>query len=158
LKPDYGARHSLGNPIQLYPLYENGFRAYRNQSIADNHAESSQLYAEFAQVAEKNKYAWNYPAKAETKESIGTVSKRNRMICFPCKLSSSVLRELQDADGTTDPLLMNAFNTVNLSAACILTSTEHAKELGVPRSKWIYPLGGAGTEESNDSTLMRRRK
>ncbi|SMY28528.1 unnamed protein product [Zymoseptoria tritici ST99CH_1A5] len=135
LQENYGARHSLGNPIQLYPLYENSFRAYRNQSILDNHDESSQLYAEFAAVAEKNEYAWNYPAKGETKESIGTVSKRNRMICFPY------------------PLLMNAFNTVNLSAACILTSTEHAAELGIPRNKWIYPLGGAGTEESADIWL-----
>lgn len=45
---------------------------------------------------------------------------------------------------------MNTFNTVNLSAACILTSTEYARELGVPEEKWIYPLGGAGTRESND--------
>lgn len=50
----------------------------------------------------------------------------------------------------TDPLLMNAFNTVNLAAACIVTSTEYARELGIPRSKWIYPLGGAGTQDSTD--------
>ena len=45
---------------------------------------------------------------------------------------------------------MNAFNTVNLAAACILTSTEHARELGVPSDRWIYALGGAGTRDSND--------
>lgn len=50
----------------------------------------------------------------------------------------------------SDPLLMNAFNTVNLSAACIVTSTEHARELGIPTDKWIYPLGGAGTSDSYD--------
>lgn len=81
----YGARHGIGNPIQLYPLYENAVRAHRNQSIKDNHTESAQLYADFAKVAEKNSYAWSYPAAAETAESIGTVSKRNRMICFPCE-------------------------------------------------------------------------
>jgi hypothetical protein len=43
---------------------------------------------------------------------------------------------------------MNAFNNVNLSATCILTSTEYAKELGIPESKWIYPLGGAGSDDS----------
>ena len=48
-----------------------------------------------------------------------------------------------------DPLLMNAFNGVNLAAASILTSTEYAEELGIPESKWIYPLGGAGTQDSN---------
>lgn len=50
----------------------------------------------------------------------------------------------------TDPLLMNAFNTVNLAAACILTSTTFAEELGIPKEKWIYVLGGAGTQDQND--------
>ena len=45
---------------------------------------------------------------------------------------------------------MNAFNTINLAGAVILTSTEHARELGIPESKWIYALGGAGTRDSND--------
>lgn len=45
---------------------------------------------------------------------------------------------------------MNAFNGVNLSAACILTSTEHAEKLGIPKDKWVYILGGAGTHEKDD--------
>lgn len=49
-----------------------------------------------------------------------------------------------------DPLLMNAFNTVNLAAACILTSVEQAEKLGIPREKWTYVLGGAGTRESSN--------
>ena len=47
-------------------------------------------------------------------------------------------------------MLMNAFNTVNLAAACILTNTEVAKRLGIPESRWVYPLGGAGTADSTD--------
>lgn len=50
----------------------------------------------------------------------------------------------------TDPLLMNAFNTVNLAAACILTTTKFAREIGVPEAKWIYARGGAGTKDSVD--------
>jgi hypothetical protein len=46
-----------------------------------------------------------------------------------------------------DPLLMNAFNTVNLSSACIVTTTEFARQLQIPEDKWIYPLGGAGFKE-----------
>jgi hypothetical protein len=53
-----------------------------------------------------------------------------------------------DVGVITDPLLMNAFNNVNLAAAVLLTSTEFARELGIPESKWIYPLGGAGTRDS----------
>ena len=81
---DLGAQHSLGLPIHIYPLYENGFRAHRGQSIQDNNLESAQLYAEFAKVAASNPYAWRYKEPAATKEAIQTVKKENRMICFPC--------------------------------------------------------------------------
>lgn len=57
------------------------------------------------------------------------------MICFPY------------------PLLMNAFNTVNLAAAVILTSTTIATQLNIPKHKWIYPLSGAGTQDSSDFWL-----
>ena len=53
----------------------------------------------------------------------------------------------------SDPLLMNAFNNINLAAACILTSTQYARELGVPEDKWIYPLGGAGTRDSDNCKI-----
>ena len=44
---------------------------------------------------------------------------------------------------------MNAFNNVNLAASCILTSVEYARHLGSPESRWIYPLGGAGTQDAD---------
>ncbi|KAJ9499182.1 hypothetical protein H2202_005339 [Exophiala xenobiotica] len=128
-----GQVQGITDPIQIYPLYENGFRAHRGQAPSDNHQESAQLYADFAKVAEKQLYAWNYGKPAKTKEEIATVTKRNRMICLPY------------------PLLMNAFNTVNLAAACILTSTTYAEQLGIPQTKWIYALGGAGTQDADNS-------
>ncbi|KAL6159911.1 hypothetical protein ACJBU6_02322 [Exserohilum turcicum] len=126
-----GAIHGIGAPIHVYPLYENGFRAHRGQTPKANHEESARLYAEFARVAEKNEVAWNY-GKTTSEEEIATVGGKNRMICSPY------------------PLLMNAFNTVNLAAAMLITSTSHAERLGVPRSKWIYPLGGAGTADADE--------
>jgi hypothetical protein len=48
---------------------------------------------------------------------------------------------------------MNAFNTVNLASAIILTSTSTARALNIPSSKWIYPLGGAGTQDSSEFWL-----
>jgi hypothetical protein len=56
-------------------------------------------------------------------------------------------------DSEADPLLMNAFNTVNIAGACILTSTDHARQAGIPESKWIYPLGAAGTKDSDACKL-----
>ncbi|EGX48204.1 hypothetical protein AOL_s00081g67 [Orbilia oligospora ATCC 24927] len=129
LGSDLGGLHDIGAPIHIYPLYENGYRAHRKQSISDNHKESSKIYAELAKIAEKNPYAWNF-GKRVSEETIGTVGGKNRMICFPY------------------PLLMNAFNSVNLAGAVILTSTQLAEELGIPKSKWIYALGGAGTQDS----------
>jgi acetyl-CoA acetyltransferase len=42
---------------------------------------------------------------------------------------------------------MNAFNTVNLASAVILTSTRIATTLSIPPARWIYPLAGAGTSD-----------
>jgi hypothetical protein len=81
---DLGSRHFLGAPIQVYPLYEAAFRAHNKQTLSENHKESAELYAEFAQIAAKLPFSWSYDQKPETAESIGTVTKRNRMICSPC--------------------------------------------------------------------------
>lgn len=82
-----GATHAIGLPIHVYALYENSFRAHHGQSIEQNNEESAQLYAEFAKVAEQNEYAWNYGQEPPTSEMIATVTKKNRMICFPCTSS-----------------------------------------------------------------------
>ncbi|EXV01862.1 acetyl-CoA acetyltransferase [Metarhizium robertsii] len=132
LKESSGTLHSMGLPIHVYPLYENGRRAHRGLSAAESAVESAKMYAEFDRIGSENVYSWNYQQPPKTAEQIGLVSKKNRMICDPY------------------PLLMNAFNGVNLSAACILTSTEHAKKLGIPQDRWIYVLGGAGTHEKDN--------
>ncbi|EAT88063.1 hypothetical protein HBI56_095060 [Parastagonospora nodorum] len=129
-----GAIHQIGAPIHVYPLYENAFRAHHGQSLKANHQESAKLYADFSKVAEKNEYAWNH-GKSIGEEVIGKVGPKNRMICYPY------------------PLLMNAFNNVNLASAIIMTSTAVAKALNIPSSKWIYPLGGAGTQDSSEFWL-----
>lgn len=128
---DLGAIHKIGAPIHVYPLYENAFRAHRGQSLQANNEESAELYAEFSKVASTHDYAWNQ-GKHHDAKTIGTVNAKNRMICSPY------------------PLLMNAFNTVNLASAVILTSTSTAKALSIPEAHWIYPLGGAGTSDSSE--------
>jgi hypothetical protein len=45
---------------------------------------------------------------------------------------------------------MNAFNTVNMAAACIVTSTQIARALGIPEEAWIYPVGGAGRDDNEE--------
>ncbi|GAO15400.1 hypothetical protein UVI_02010620 [Ustilaginoidea virens] len=122
----------MGLPIHVYPLYENGRRAHRGQSARENTAESAGMYAAFDKIASENPCSWNYQQPPKTAELIATRSRENRMICDPY------------------PLLMNAFNGVNLSAACVLTSAENARRLGIPPSKWVYVLGGAGTRDKDN--------
>jgi hypothetical protein len=43
LYADLGSKHHIANPIHIYPLYENGFRAFRQQSVVDNHKESAKV-------------------------------------------------------------------------------------------------------------------
>ena len=52
---------------------------------------------------------------------------------------------------TIDPLLMNAFNGVNLGGAVVITTATKAKALGIPESKWVYIYGAAGTQDSGNS-------
>ncbi|KAJ5444418.1 uncharacterized protein N7458_008290 [Penicillium daleae] len=128
-KTNLATKYGLGLPIQVYPMYEAALRAHRGQSLAENHRESSELYAEYSRVAAKNPIAWTHGKEPDTAETIGKITKRNRMICLPY------------------PLVMNAFNTVNMSAACIITSLGHARQLRIPESQLIFPLGGAGTHD-----------
>ncbi|GAB7354601.1 hypothetical protein MBLNU459_g5041t1 [Dothideomycetes sp. NU459] len=132
LAPGLSRDHAVGLPTQVYAMYENARRAQKQQSLRDNHNESASLYASFAQIAASNPVAWNYGKPAQTEHAISSISPKNRMINFPY------------------PLLMNAFNNVNLAGACILTSTQYAREIKVPESKWVYPIGGAGTSESSE--------
>lgn len=82
---DIGSTHMIGAPIQVYPLYENGFRARRAQSFIENNKESAALYAGFSRVASKHPFAWTYGKPPLAEQEIGTVSKANRMICHPCE-------------------------------------------------------------------------
>lgn len=83
--------HSIGAPIHVYPLYENAFRAHRQQNLRENNDESAALYAEFAKVAAQNQYSWNYGKSPASKDEIGSVSKKNRMICTPCEYLALVV-------------------------------------------------------------------
>ncbi|KAJ1544356.1 hypothetical protein HK405_008710 [Cladochytrium tenue] len=128
-------RHGMGLPVHVYPLYENGLRARLGQTYEQNSRDSAEMYAAFDAVACRHEYSWRAGEQPRSAQEIGTVTARNRIICSPY------------------PLLMNAFNTVNLAAACVLTSVEHARELGIPEDKWVYVLGGAGTSDGSEFWL-----
>jgi acetyl-CoA C-acetyltransferase len=117
----------IGQPIQLYPIFENALRHHRGESIAAHLARISELWAGFSRVAADNPHAWIHEAKSA--EEIRTVTPANRPVSFPY------------------PKLMNSNNNVDQGAALILCSESKAKALGIPRDKWIYPWVGTDAHD-----------
>lgn len=76
----------MGLPIHVYPMYENARRALKKQTARQNTEESAIMYSKFDAISSKNEYSWNFGEAVKSPEQIGTVSKRNRMICDPCTL------------------------------------------------------------------------
>lgn len=120
---DMEDRHRMAGAIFAYPMIENAIRGNRGRTIAEHNMAMGRLFAGFAAVAAKNPLADR--RDGYTAEQIGEVSASNPYIGFPyTKLMNS-----------------NAF--IDQSAAVILTSVAKAKELGIPRDRWVYLHGCA---------------
>lgn len=114
----YEERHGARMPIQIYPMFENAYRARRGWSLAEHRERMGQLCASMTRVAAANRYAWFQ--KERTATEIATPTAENRIICFPYTK------------------MMNAIMEVDLAAAVILVSDNEARRLGVPEDKRVY--------------------
>jgi acetyl-CoA C-acetyltransferase len=120
---DMEDRHRMAGAIFAYPMIENAIRGSLGRSIAEHTMAMGLLFAGFAAVAARNPLADR--RDGYTAEQIGEVSASNPYIGFPyTKLMNS-----------------NAF--IDQSAAVILTSVAKAKELGIPKDRWVYLHGCA---------------
>jgi len=119
--------HCARYPLEIYPLYENALRASRGMSIDENRAFLAEYCAGFSKIASENPRAWF--RQARTSEEIGTVTQRNRMVNFPYTK------------------FMNPIMNVNQAAALVMMGSNTARNLGIPKDKWVYLHGGAdGTD------------
>jgi len=123
----------MQDPAQVYPFYEMAAQAAWGQTPAQGHAESSALWARYAEVAETNPNAWIRTAPDAA--TISEVTPDNRMINWPY------------------PKLMVANPQVNQAAAIIVTSLALARELGVPEDRIIHVWSGAAAREPEDYLL-----
>ena len=114
-------------PVQVYPMFDIALRAAAGRSPAEHLERISSLWSRFSEVASRNPHAWIRDAR--TPEEIRTPGPTNRMIGYPY------------------PKLMNSNESVEQSAALILTSVERARALGVPTDRWVFPLAGTDTAE-----------
>ena len=120
---DLEIRHRAFLPVQVYPLFENALRAHRGRSVAVHRERLGELCARMARVARDNPYAWFRDGKA--KDEIIGEAPSNRMVGFPYTK------------------YMNAIMDVDQAAAVVMTSLGRAREMGIPRHRWVYPWAGA---------------
>ena len=117
----------LGQPIQIYPMFENALRHARGESLPAHLERISRLWSRFSDVASRNPHAWL--RERHSAEKIRTPSASNRPVSFPY------------------PKLMNSNNNVDQAAALFLCSTAAAQRLGIAQDRWIYPWAGTDAHD-----------
>ncbi len=129
--PDLGAnslenRHQFMIPLNMYALMETALRARLGVKPNEHLASLGRLFSRFSHVAANHSHAWNQTAY--TPEEIVTSGPHNPMACHPYTR------------------LMTANMNVDMSAALVMTSEEHARDLGLDSAGWVYPMGGSDLE------------
>lgn len=120
----------MWDPAQIYPFYEMATQAAWGETPRQGHVESAKVWAKYAAAASRNPYAWNQ--EGQSADAIGAIGGANRMINWPY------------------PKLMVANPSVNQAAAVIITSLALARELGIPKDKYVHIWGGAAAHEPED--------
>ncbi len=121
------AAHGLEFPSNVYPMFENAYRASQGQDLPTHTRSMGELFAPLSKVASSNPYAWF--RKEHSVDDLITVSPQNRMVGFPY------------------PKYLNAIIQVDQSAGVIMASYEHAKSLGIADEKMVFLHGCADTVE-----------
>ncbi|MBU2643113.1 acetyl-CoA acetyltransferase [bacterium] len=128
-------KYGLMLPIHIYPLFENSLRAKEGLSLQDHYLELGEFCASLSRKATGNPYAW---FESKTAGEILDVSGKNRIVSWPyTKYMCSIM-------------------DVDQSAALFMTDEAYAKELGIPRDKWIYLLGSGDASDTWHVTERER--
>ena len=140
LKPADELRHpvekrsGLHMPAGLYAMMDSAFRARQGWTVAEHRDRLAILWSRFAQIAANNPHAWN--TEAISAASIREPSRHNPMQAFPYTRFHC-----------------SSWN-VDQAAALLFCSVARAQELGIPKSKWIYPVVST---ESNHMVAVSAR-
>ncbi len=118
---EYEIINGMGMPPQTYALMEQALRGRLGMSQNEYCQLISTIFARFSSTAATNPYA-QFP-QARSAEFLATPSAENYPVCDPY-LKWHVA---QDA--------------VNQGAALLMTTTNTARELGIPEHKWVYLHG-----------------
>jgi acetyl-CoA C-acetyltransferase len=125
--------HSADRPIRIYPLIENALRAKEGLTLEQQRRNLGRFAEAFSSVAARNPHSW-YPVARSAEEAL-TPTKTNRMVGFPYTKFLTAC-------------------PADMAAALIMTTTEVASRLGVPREKWVYIHGG---QDAHDEWFLSNR-
>ena len=114
-------------PLQAYPLFENALRHAAGRSVAAHTALIAELWSRFSEVAAGNPHA--AIRRVASSEEIATPTRANRMVSSPYTK------------------LLNANLSVNQAAAVLICSVAHARALGIPSERWVFPHCSASATE-----------
>ena len=110
-------------PVNYYAIMESAFRASRGWSIDEHRDRLAKLYSRFSEIASDNPHAWKPGYVAP--DFISNPGPKNPMLAFPYTK------------------LHNTSWNVDQAAAMLFCSAARARELGIPREQWIFPLASA---------------
>ena len=127
-------RAGLKMPVGLYAIMESAYRARQGWSVDEHRDRLAALYARFSAVAAANPHAWH--REPYSAAQIRDAAPRNPMQAFPYTR-----------------LHVSTWN-VDQAAALLFCSQARATALGIPRSRWIYPLASV---ESNHMVAVSAR-
>ena len=120
-------RHGLNLPIQIYPLLEQALRGRYGHDPVEHRQVLGELYARFNAVAVNNPRAWRRDPLSAA--DIAERTPENRMVGAPYTKH------------------MNAIIAVDQAAALVMMSAARARDLGIDRERWVYPLAATNAHE-----------
>ncbi|MEP1595812.1 MAG: hypothetical protein ABJK20_14590, partial [Halieaceae bacterium] len=124
----------LGMPVGYYAIIDSALRYKQGLTVAEHRDQMARIYARFSEVAAANAEAWSEaPVEASF---IREASPGNRMLAFPYTK------------------LHNSQWNVDQAAGLIFCSLAVARELGIERSRWVFPRASS---ESNFMSVVASR-
>lgn len=124
-KDDFMTRPEIERKLNVaahqYAVIESTLRAAAGRTPPEHAVHLGRLWARFAEIAATNPDAWDQARPPA--ERIATPGAGNRMLAAPYT-----------------KLLCSQMN-VDMSAALVFMSVGAAEAMGVPREKWVFPLG-----------------
>ena len=115
--------YDLFMPQFMYPFFETALRSISGRTPEEHRLYMGRSYENLSRIASQNPHAWI--RRALSAEDITLVTPRNRYVVYPYTFR------------------MVANINVDQSAALIMMSDQEAQRLGIDRSRWVYPMGGA---------------